>query len=41
MIKVSVFYENTEGKKFDMVYYINNHIPMVIEKRQCLQRWGS
>jgi uncharacterized protein (TIGR02118 family) len=32
MIKVSVFYENTEGKKFDMVYYTNNHIPMVIEK---------
>ena len=32
MIKVSVFYENTEGKKFDMVYYTNNHIPMIKEK---------
>jgi uncharacterized protein (TIGR02118 family) len=32
MIKVSVFYEYSEGKKFDMVYYCNNHIPMVKEK---------
>ena len=32
MIKVSVFYENTEGKKFDMVYYTNKHIPMIKEK---------
>jgi uncharacterized protein (TIGR02118 family) len=32
MIKVSVFYENTEGKKFDMVYYCNKHIPMIKEK---------
>ena len=29
MIRVSVLYSNTEGKKFDMVYYCNNHIPMV------------
>jgi uncharacterized protein (TIGR02118 family) len=32
MIKVSVFYENSEGKKFDMVYYCNKHIPMIKEK---------
>jgi uncharacterized protein (TIGR02118 family) len=32
MIKVSVFYENTEGKKFDTVYYCNKHIPMIKEK---------
>jgi uncharacterized protein (TIGR02118 family) len=32
MIKVSVLYENTEGKKFDMAYYCNKHIPMVQQK---------
>ena len=32
MIKVSVFYANEEGKKFDMDYYLNSHIPMVQEK---------
>ena len=32
MIKVSVFYPNEEGKKFDMEYYCNNHMPMVQEK---------
>ena len=32
MIKVSVFYPNTEGKKFDMAYYCNKHIPMVKQK---------
>ena len=32
MIKVSVFYPNEEGKKFDMDYYRNSHIPMVQEK---------
>jgi len=32
MIKVSVFYPNTEGKKFDMAYYCNKHIPMVQQK---------
>lgn len=29
MIRVSVLYTNTEGKKFDMAYYCNKHIPMV------------
>ena len=29
MIKLSVFYPNQEGKKFDMDYYCNKHIPMV------------
>jgi uncharacterized protein (TIGR02118 family) len=32
MIKVSVFYPNEEGKKFDMEYYLDKHIPMVREK---------
>lgn len=32
MIKVSVMYANEDGKKFDMDYYCNNHIPMVQEK---------
>ena len=29
MIKVSVLYPNREGTKFDTVYYLNHHIPMV------------
>jgi uncharacterized protein (TIGR02118 family) len=29
MIKVSVVYPNSEGKKFDMDYYCNIHVPMV------------
>ncbi len=29
MIKVSVLYPYGEGKKFDLDYYCNNHIPMV------------
>jgi uncharacterized protein (TIGR02118 family) len=32
MIKVSVFYPNSEGSKFDIDYYCNRHIPMVREK---------
>jgi uncharacterized protein (TIGR02118 family) len=32
MIKVSVLYPNEEGKKFDMDYYCNKHMPMVQEK---------
>ncbi len=32
MIKVSVFYPNEEGKKFDMEYYCNKHIPMIQQK---------
>jgi hypothetical protein len=29
MIKVSAFYPNEEGKKFDMGYYFDKHIPMI------------
>ena len=29
MISVSVFYPNIAGKKFDMAYYCDRHIPMV------------
>jgi len=32
MIKVRVLYPNEEGKKFDMGYYCNKHIPMVEQK---------
>jgi hypothetical protein len=31
MIKVSVFYPNEKGKKFDMEYYLDKHVPMVRE----------
>jgi uncharacterized protein (TIGR02118 family) len=29
MIKVSIFYPNRDGAKFDMGYYLNRHMPMV------------
>ena len=29
MIKVSVMYPNGEGKKFNMDYYLNSHVPLV------------
>jgi uncharacterized protein (TIGR02118 family) len=32
MIKVMVLYENGEGKKFDMAYYCDKHIPMLKQK---------
>jgi uncharacterized protein (TIGR02118 family) len=32
MIKVSVFYPNEEGKKFDWEYYLSKHLPMVKQK---------
>jgi len=32
MIKVSAFYPNNEGSKFDIDYYCNRHMPMVREK---------
>ena len=32
MIKVSAFYPNEEGKKFDMGYYFDKHIPMIQQK---------
>lgn len=32
MIKVSVFYPNTENGKFDIAYYCNSHMPMVKDK---------
>lgn len=31
MIKVSVLYPNTEGKKFDVDYYTNKHVQLVME----------
>lgn len=32
VIKVSVFYPNTTGSRFDMPYYLNKHMPMVRQK---------
>jgi len=32
MIRVNVFYPYTPGAKFDMAYYVNEHIPMVQKK---------
>ena len=32
MVKVTAFYSNEEGKKFDMAYYFNKHIPMIQQK---------
>lgn len=32
MIKLSVFYPQSAGKKFDMKYYLEKHIPMVKQK---------
>ncbi|HPH92977.1 MAG TPA: EthD family reductase [Ferruginibacter sp.] len=29
MIKVTILYPNAEGKKFDMDYYANKHMPLV------------
>ena len=41
MIKVSVFYPNEEGKKFDMEYYLNKHLPMVQQKLGAALRSGA
>lgn len=30
MVKVSVFYPNKPGARFDMDYYLTKHIPMVV-----------
>lgn len=32
MIKISVYYPNSAGVKFDMNYYVSNHLPMVQKK---------
>jgi len=32
MIRVGVFYAQKEGKKFDMKYYLEKHMPMVKQK---------
>jgi uncharacterized protein (TIGR02118 family) len=32
MIKISIFYPNTLGARFDMDYYLTNHMPASIEK---------
>jgi len=32
MINVSIFYPNTEGSHFDLEYYLNEHMPMTIER---------
>lgn len=32
MIKISVFYPNKEGARFDMDYYLQRHMPMLRQK---------
>ena len=32
MIKVSVFYPNEPGKRFDLDYYLNRHKPLVMAR---------
>jgi uncharacterized protein (TIGR02118 family) len=32
MIKVSVYYPNSAGVRFDMDYYVSKHLPMVQKK---------
>lgn len=32
MIKISVFYPNNAGVRFDMNYYVSKHLPMVQKK---------
>ena len=32
MIKLSIFYPNTEDSEFDMQYYCKKHIPMIQQK---------
>ncbi len=32
MIKVSVFYANTPGARFDHAYYCNTHMPLVAKR---------
>jgi uncharacterized protein (TIGR02118 family) len=32
MIRVSVLYPNTEGKRFDQDYFANKHISMIVDK---------
>lgn len=32
MIKVSVMYPNGADSKFDMMYYLNTHVPLVLQK---------
>jgi uncharacterized protein (TIGR02118 family) len=32
VIRVSVLYPNTEGKRFDEDYYINKHLTMIADK---------
>lgn len=34
MIRMSVFYPETEGATFDHDYYVNDHVPLAVEK------WG-
>jgi uncharacterized protein (TIGR02118 family) len=31
MVKLTILYPNTEGKKFDKDYYINTHMPLSLQ----------
>jgi len=32
MVRISVFYATSEGKKFDHDYYVNHHMKLVRER---------
>jgi uncharacterized protein (TIGR02118 family) len=36
MIRVTVFYPNSEGARFDMAYYTSKHLPMAKSKSGCV-----
>ena len=40
MIKVSILYPNKPGSRFDMNYYLANHMPMAIQRlgKGCAKR---
>jgi uncharacterized protein (TIGR02118 family) len=33
MVRITILYPRTEGKRFDVDYYLNVHMPMSIEKQ--------
>ena len=41
MIKVSVFYPQTAGIRFDMSYYLERHIPMLRQKLGAALKKGA
>ncbi len=38
MVRITILYPRTEGKKFDIDYYLNVHMPLSIEKQGTAMR---